>query len=470
MSGKTFTQRSITAKMLIGLISTLSIGLSLGLFLFGTYFFDKLSASYYNSVLVLSHSLHEGVKSSLERGQMKNFQKLLSKQLTIEGIKEAILYNREGAVDMSASESLEKGSQIDKQIWHDLQTQNTILIKSDNRAIHTYTPQPIVPDCLRCHPDWDKEGIGGVLELVYDIAPLKETISKQRAMLFGGGLALLLLTCLVILLITRSVTKPIRKVIIDLMNASRQVAAAAGQVSFSSQSLAEGSSEQAASLEESSSSIEEMSSRTKQNAASAGQADRLCSETNESVKNAALTMERLDRATEEISSASQETQKIVKSIDEIAFQTNLLALNAAVEAARAGEAGAGFAVVANEVRNLAGRCAMAAKSTAELISSTVEKVGTSREFAVQSLTAINGLVEKSAKVGDLAGKISAASSEQANGIEQINLAISEMDKVTQQNAANAEKSAAAAEQLNTQAEQMNDFVKTLTAMILGKQV
>ncbi|MCK5539912.1 MAG: CZB domain-containing protein [Deltaproteobacteria bacterium] len=269
--------------------------------------------------------------------------------------------------------------------------------------------------------------------------------------------------------ISNGIAKSLTRVIDALSEGSHQVAAAAGQVSSASQSLAEGSSEQAASLEETSSSVEEMASMTKQNADNSDQANLLTKETNDVIKGAAQSMIQLNQSTEEIFLASQETQKIIKSIDEIAFQTNLLALNAAVEAARAGEAGAGFAVVADEVRNLAARSAEAAKSTAELIGSTVEKVSASREVAGQSLNAIDMVVEKSGKVGELIGEISAASQEQSNGISQINIAVSEMDKVTQQNAANAEESAAAAEELNAQAEQMNEFVGDLTAMVTGKR-
>ncbi|MCD6534945.1 MAG: CZB domain-containing protein [Deltaproteobacteria bacterium] len=269
--------------------------------------------------------------------------------------------------------------------------------------------------------------------------------------------------------ISNGIAKSLTRVIDSLSEGSHQVAAAAGQVSSASQSLAEGSSEQAASLEETSSSVEEMASMTKQNADNSDQANLLTKETNDVVKGAAQSMAQLNQSTEEIYAASQETQKIIKSIDEIAFQTNLLALNAAVEAARAGEAGAGFAVVADEVRNLAARSAEAAKSTAELIGSTVDKVSASREVASHSLSAVENVVEKSLKVGELIGEISAASQEQSNGISQINIAVSEMDKVTQQNAANAEESAAAAEELNAQAEQMNEFVGDLTAMVTGKR-
>ncbi len=269
--------------------------------------------------------------------------------------------------------------------------------------------------------------------------------------------------------ISNGIAKSLNRIIGALSESSHLVATAAGQVSSSSQSLAEGSSEQAASLEETSASVEKMSSMTKQNADNSDQANRLTIEANDAVNSAAQAMTNLKHSTEDIYTASQKTQKIVKSIDEIAFQTNLLALNAAVEAARAGEAGAGFAVVADEVRNLAARSAEAAKSTAELIGSTVDKVSTSRKIAAQSLTAVSGVVEKSSKVGALVSEISAASQEQSIGISQINIAFSEMDMVTQQNAANAEESAAAAEELNALAEQMNNFVGDLNAMVGGKR-
>ncbi len=245
------------------------------------------------------------------------------------------------------------------------------------------------------------------------------------------------------------------------------MASAAGQISSASQQLAEGSSEQAASIEETSSSLEEMSSMTKQNAGNAQQANGLMGEAKQVVGTANASMIQLTESMAEITKASEETSKIIKTIDEIAFQTNLLALNAAVEAARAGEAGAGFAVVADEVRNLAMRAADAAKNTANLIEGTVKKVKEGSELVGKTNAAFQQVVGSSAKAADLVAEISAASSEQAQGIEQINTAVTELDKVTQQNAANAEESASAAEEMSAQAETMKGMVDELQSMVGG---
>jgi methyl-accepting chemotaxis protein len=296
-------------------------------------------------------------------------------------------------------------------------------------------------------------------------ATYRKTVIMLVGILGLGLLAGILLAWV----ITRGITKPLKKVIEGLTEASSQVASGFGQIAASSQSLAEGASEQAASIEETSASLEEMSSMTKQNADNARQADGLMGESKQVVSRANESMGQLTGSMNEISKASEETSKIVKTIDEIAFQTNLLALNAAVEAARAGEAGAGFAVVADEVRNLAMRAAEAAKNTSELIEGTVKRVKEGSGLVTTTNEAFHQVAESAGKVAELVGEIAAASGEQAQGIEEVNKAVTEMDKVTQTNAANAEESASASEELNAQAEQMQAMVNDLVGLVGGSK-
>jgi methyl-accepting chemotaxis protein len=266
---------------------------------------------------------------------------------------------------------------------------------------------------------------------------------------------------------SNSIARPLMRIIYGLFEGSQQVAAAAGEVSASSQSLAEGASQQAAALEESSAALEQMASMTRQNADNAKQANALMAEASGVLANADHSMNDLAHAMREISEASDKTQKIIKTIDEIAFQTNLLALNAAVEAARAGDAGAGFAVVADEVRNLAMRAAEAAKHTSVLIESTAARIHTGSDLAAQTGDAFSTVTRTSAKVAELVAEIDAASTEQAQGIDQISKAVADMDRVVQQNAANAEESAAASEELNAQAEQMKAYVGEMRTLVAG---
>ena len=206
---------------------------------------------------------------------------------------------------------------------------------------------------------------------------------------------------------------------------------------------------------------------TKQNADHANQAKAMMSEAGTIVEKVDRHMKEMAGAVGEITQSSEETGKIIKTIDEIAFQTNLLALNAAVEAARAGEAGAGFAVVADEVRNLAMRASEAAKNTSNLIENTIKAVRKGNELTNATQEAFKENAEISRKIGQLMDEIATASEEQSHGIAQVNIAVTEMDKVTQSTAANAEESAAASEELSAQAEQMKVFVEDLVRVVGG---
>ncbi|HEV2134603.1 MAG TPA: methyl-accepting chemotaxis protein [Terracidiphilus sp.] len=300
-------------------------------------------------------------------------------------------------------------------------------------------------------------------------AAVKDATGK---VLLGHWLTIILLLLSVaaggvLVFFVRHINEALRRMVGSLSEGAGQVASAANQISSSSQQLAQGASEQAASLEETSASSEEINSMARKNAENSQSANGLVMQAQQNIDETNQSLESMIVAMGDIKASSDKVAKIIKVIDEIAFQTNILALNAAVEAARAGEAGMGFAVVADEVRNLAQRCAQAAKDTAALIEESITKSNDGKAKVDQVAVAIRAITDQSAKIKTLVDEVSLGSQEQTRGIEQVAKAISMMEQVTQQSAANAEESAAAAEELTAQASALMEVVHQLSAMVGG---
>ncbi|MEW5804472.1 MAG: methyl-accepting chemotaxis protein [bacterium] len=298
-------------------------------------------------------------------------------------------------------------------------------------------------------------------------------IRSRTKMMFVLGFSGIFISSLIALMIALGITGPLKDLFRGLNKLStheleetgrtfkliiEQITQGSAQISHASQQLAQRFGEQASSIEETSSSLEEMASMTRQNADNTNKANLLMEEVKSQLGGAVGAMERMSDAIEKIKTSSTETAKIIKVIDEIAFQTNLLALNAAVEAARAGETGKGFAVVAEEVRSLAQRSAEAARTTTDLIAGAQKNADSGVDITGEVGKSLALVQESMAKVVVLVTEIAVAFREQSQGIEQVNMAVAQMDKAIQQSAANSGELAGTAEEFDRHAQELNAIV------------
>jgi Methyl-accepting chemotaxis protein (MCP) signalling domain len=430
----------------------------------------------WNATERLLTTSRQAITDAMAAGEMDRVQKLVDGQREVSGVLELSIYNRLGNVVISSDRSRLK-QPLPPELGPGLLASEAPQKRLTDAAFEVYVPMPATKTCIECHNEFKGVKIGGVLAYRVSTAELRSAqgdwanfVTSLSRSLMGQSIIAGLLLCavvagLIVLCIQRLVARPLHRVNVMLRDASTQVSSAVAQMSGTSNSLAQGASQQAASIEETSASLEEIQSMSQRSTENARQAKQLAEETRTAAQQGTKQMAEMIAAMDAIKASSDGVAKVVRTIDEIAFQTNILALNAAVEAARVGEVGRGFSIVADEVRALALRSAEAAKETANMVNDSIQKSAAGAAISKRVAGSLLKIDEQAQAVDALIAQIAVAATEQGQGIGQINHAVTDLDRVTQANAANAEDGAAAARQLSAQADTLLDNVSTLSQMV-----
>lgn len=468
MKLKIVSHLSVTYRVIFVVLFVLFISLVTAAVLLNEFVERQMRYTYADSVQTLFSSFEDGVKGSLERGQMRNFQKLLLHQKEIKGVMGVNLYDKRGNVNLSSNDITQE-SMLSSEILDQVRQSKEPIIFETNSNLTIYGPQWVVPDCIRCHPKWKNGDIGGVLSLSYNLDSLNNVIMRLKYFTSGGSFVLLvIISCIILFVMRRMVSNPINKVINNLSHSAKSVGKAAHSSAESSESLSENAARETSALKKTSTSLEKLNSMTNLNAENASSADNIMSETNQVMIASNKTMAGLKNAMEKIEETNKETSSTLKLIDDIAFQTNLLALNAAVEAARAGEAGAGFAVVADEVRNLALRASKAASTINTLLDGSNARVSKGVEFVQKASESFSISEKKTSQAVTLINQIASASKDQSIDISELLTAVNELGKLTQNNMDDSKKASSISSEMGLQFNELNKDVDSLIQLIRGK--
>lgn len=362
------------------------------------------------------------------------------------------------------------------------------IVEQNEKTVVVYRPVRLseAQGCLLCHgspsqspwkngkdilgypmEDWKDGKLHGVFAITSSVDEVMAAATNSTYSILLWALLISIIILAVSILLVRTPLNALMSSVRLLMSAGSQVATTGGEILVASQNLSNAAVKAAASIEETSASTEEVSSMVTMNSQHAGKAKDLAENAQEKARIGEAEVSKLTASMDDITASSKKIEEIITVIDDIAFQTNLLALNASVEAARAGEHGKGFAVVADAVRSLAQRSATSAKEISSLINESVNKIEQGHAVVLSSETSLKEIVRTIEQLSTLNKEISTASHEQEIGINQINKALSEMDKITQANAAASEECAAASEELSNQSAVMQEAVQKLSDILRG---